>query len=80
MQRYGLQNKYKINSAILEKFLCGIETGYGRYGNPYHNMLHGADVAQTTHQLLVESKVMPNANSSLILWSLGLKVCRSVYC
>ena len=42
----------QISSQHLENFLSKIEAGYGRYGNPYHNATHAADVAITTHYFI----------------------------
>lgn len=42
----------QISSQHLENFLAKIEAGYGRYGNPYHNATHAADVAITTHYFI----------------------------
>jgi len=32
-----------------------METGYNKYSNPYHNMIHAADVTQTTHHVISRS-------------------------
>ena len=42
----------QISSQHLDNFLSKIEAGYGRYGNPYHNATHAADVAITTHYFI----------------------------
>ncbi|XP_041373982.1 calcium/calmodulin-dependent 3',5'-cyclic nucleotide phosphodiesterase 1A-like isoform X2 [Gigantopelta aegis] len=57
LQKYGIVTKFKINSTVLESFLFAIETGYSKYKNPYHNLCHGADVAQTVHFVLSQSKL-----------------------
>ena len=53
----------QISSQHLDNFLSKIEAGYGRYGNPYHNATHAADVAITTHYFI---------------HSLGLKVRKKI--
>jgi len=42
----------------MENFLSKIEEGYSRHKNPYHNNLHGADVAQTVHYMLCQTGLM----------------------
>jgi len=41
----------QISAHALDAFLLLLEQGYSRHGNPYHNLLHAADVAQTVHHL-----------------------------
>ncbi|XP_056010962.1 dual specificity calcium/calmodulin-dependent 3',5'-cyclic nucleotide phosphodiesterase 1A-like isoform X9 [Ostrea edulis] len=57
LQKYDLVTKYKINSSMLDSFLLQLEVGYSKYKNPYHNLVHGADVAQTVHYILSQSKL-----------------------
>ncbi|XP_046555434.1 calcium/calmodulin-dependent 3',5'-cyclic nucleotide phosphodiesterase 1A-like isoform X2 [Haliotis rubra] len=57
LQKYDLITKFKINTQVLESFLFALESGYSKYLNPYHNLLHGADVAQTVHYVLSQSKL-----------------------
>jgi len=45
----------KINSLCLENFLSMMEQGYSKHGNPYHNLVHAADVTQTTHAIITDS-------------------------
>ena len=42
----GLLSSYKIDAVTLCNFLFEIQAGYID-SNPYHNSLHGIDVAQT---------------------------------
>jgi len=32
-----------------------LQRGYSKYSNPYHNLVHAADVAQTIHYLITRS-------------------------
>ncbi|XP_064598070.1 dual specificity calcium/calmodulin-dependent 3',5'-cyclic nucleotide phosphodiesterase 1A-like [Liolophura sinensis] len=57
LQKYDLITKFKINTTTLDSFLMHLEQGYSKYQNPYHNLLHGADVAQTVHCVLTQSKM-----------------------
>ncbi|XP_033727876.1 calcium/calmodulin-dependent 3',5'-cyclic nucleotide phosphodiesterase 1A-like isoform X2 [Pecten maximus] len=57
LQKYDLISKFKISTNVLDSFLLAIEQGYSKYKNPYHNLLHGADVAQTVHFVLSQSKL-----------------------
>ena len=58
LQKYDLIAKYKISSNVLDVFLLNLEQGYTKYKNPYHNLLHGADVAQSVHVILTQSKLV----------------------
>ena len=40
---------------MLENLLLRLEAGYSKHENPYHNLAHAADVAQTTHHILSQS-------------------------
>lgn len=57
LQKYDLLTKFKINTSALDAFLLSMEAGYSKYKNPYHNLLHAADVAQTVHYILSSSKL-----------------------
>uniref|UniRef100_A0A1I8I0A0 Phosphodiesterase n=2 Tax=Macrostomum lignano TaxID=282301 RepID=A0A1I8I0A0_9PLAT len=58
LHKYDLISKFKINSSVLENFLYKCEEGYSKWGNPYHNLVHGADVAQTCHFIMHDSKLV----------------------
>jgi len=66
IHRQGLINKLRINTACLDNFLSSLEVGYSKFHNPYHNLIHGADVAHTTYYLLHQS--------SLTRWLTDLEV------
>ena len=50
-QEQGLVNKLQIQPRVLLSYLAMVEDHYRPFV-PYHNSLHAADVAQTTHYLL----------------------------
>ncbi|XP_052235980.1 dual specificity calcium/calmodulin-dependent 3',5'-cyclic nucleotide phosphodiesterase 1A-like isoform X4 [Dreissena polymorpha] len=58
LQKYDLIAKFKINNTVLDSFLLALEAGYSKYKNPYHNLVHGGDVAQTVHTILTQSKLV----------------------
>ncbi|CAF0835025.1 unnamed protein product [Adineta ricciae] len=58
MQRYNLPNKLHISITALQNFLEQMESGYSKYRNPYHNLIHAADVLQTTYQIIYNSGLM----------------------
>lgn len=58
LNRYGIIHKFKINSSVLESFLCSVEQGYCKFKNPYHNNIHAADVTQTVHYMLCQLGLM----------------------
>ncbi|XP_078700580.1 dual specificity calcium/calmodulin-dependent 3',5'-cyclic nucleotide phosphodiesterase 1A-like isoform X4 [Branchiostoma floridae x Branchiostoma belcheri] len=55
MMRYDLLAKFKIGVGTLFNFLEALEVGYSKYQNPYHNLVHGADVTQTMHSILFQT-------------------------
>jgi calcium/calmodulin-dependent 3',5'-cyclic nucleotide phosphodiesterase len=70
LQRYDLINKFKINVQMLECFLLRVEEGYSKHNNPYHNLVHAADVTQTTHYLV--------SQSGLALWLTDLEMLATI--
>ncbi|KAL5105853.1 Calcium/calmodulin-dependent 3'5'-cyclic nucleotide phosphodiesterase 1C [Taenia crassiceps] len=57
LHKYNLISKFQIDSTRLENLLLRLEIGYSRYRNPYHNLIHASDVAQTCHVILTTSKL-----------------------
>ncbi|CAD5122645.1 DgyrCDS11054 [Dimorphilus gyrociliatus] len=70
LQRYDLIAKFKISTQVLESFLAQLESGYSKYTNPYHNLIHAADIAQTVHHIL--------SQSSLAHWLTDLEVFATI--
>ncbi|XP_053327921.1 dual specificity calcium/calmodulin-dependent 3',5'-cyclic nucleotide phosphodiesterase 1A [Spea bombifrons] len=56
--RYDLVNRFKIPVACLVSFVEALEAGYSKYRNPYHNLVHAADVAQTVHYIILHTGIM----------------------
>ncbi|KAH3760124.1 vacuolar protein sorting protein 18 [Pelomyxa schiedti] len=50
-ESHGLFEKFNINQGAFQTWLQGISKGY--LNNPYHNVMHAADVVQATHFLLL---------------------------
>uniref|UniRef100_A0A1I8J257 Phosphodiesterase n=1 Tax=Macrostomum lignano TaxID=282301 RepID=A0A1I8J257_9PLAT len=71
LHKYDLINKFKINTNVLENFLTKCEEGYSRFSNPYHNLVHGADVAQTCHFIMSSSK--------LVNWLTDLEIFATIF-
>lgn len=40
------------------QFVEALESGYSKYKNPYHNLIHAADVTQTAHFLMLHTGLM----------------------
>jgi calcium/calmodulin-dependent 3',5'-cyclic nucleotide phosphodiesterase len=40
-----------------------MENGYSKYRNPYHNLVHAADVLQTVYQIIYNSGLMVVVNA-----------------
>uniref|UniRef100_M3XT07 Dual specificity calcium/calmodulin-dependent 3',5'-cyclic nucleotide phosphodiesterase 1A n=1 Tax=Mustela putorius furo TaxID=9669 RepID=M3XT07_MUSPF len=58
--RYDLINRFKIPVSCLISFAEGLEVGYSKYKNPYHNLIHAADVTQTVHYIMLHTGIMMN--------------------
>ncbi|XP_034561801.1 calcium/calmodulin-dependent 3',5'-cyclic nucleotide phosphodiesterase 1C [Notolabrus celidotus] len=58
LTRYDLINRFKVPIAALVSFADSLEVGYSKHKNPYHNLMHAADVTQTIHFLLLKTGMM----------------------
>ncbi|XP_064371111.1 dual specificity calcium/calmodulin-dependent 3',5'-cyclic nucleotide phosphodiesterase 1A isoform X2 [Dromaius novaehollandiae] len=56
--RYDLLSRFKIPVPNLISFAEALEVGYSKYKNPYHNLIHAADVTQTVHYILIHTGIM----------------------
>ncbi|XP_042653040.1 calcium/calmodulin-dependent 3',5'-cyclic nucleotide phosphodiesterase 1B isoform X2 [Tyto alba] len=56
--RHNLNSRFKIPAVFLTTLLDALETGYGKYRNPYHNQVHAADVTQTVHCFLLRTGML----------------------
>uniref|UniRef100_A0A4W3J5Q7 Phosphodiesterase n=1 Tax=Callorhinchus milii TaxID=7868 RepID=A0A4W3J5Q7_CALMI len=56
--RYDLINRFRIPVSSLISFVEALEAGYTKHKNPYHNLNHAADVAQTVHYLMLHTGIM----------------------
>lgn len=45
----------QIPISSLVSFVEALEVGYSKHKNPYHNLIHAADVTQTVHYLLLKT-------------------------
>lgn len=55
----------QIPVQALVQFVEALECGYSKYKNPYHNLIHAADVTQTAHFLMLHTGLMViNAQST----------------
>ncbi|XP_074478064.1 dual specificity calcium/calmodulin-dependent 3',5'-cyclic nucleotide phosphodiesterase 1A isoform X1 [Sebastes fasciatus] len=55
LTRYDLINRFKVPISALISFMDSLEVGYSKHKNPYHNLMHAADVTQTIHYLLLKT-------------------------
>ncbi|GMT29386.1 hypothetical protein PFISCL1PPCAC_20683, partial [Pristionchus fissidentatus] len=53
--RYGFMDRFKIPFSALECYLSALEVGYSKHNNPYHNVMHSADVSQSSHFMLSQT-------------------------
>ncbi|VDM16469.1 unnamed protein product [Hydatigera taeniaeformis] len=51
-QRHRICDIFNIPCRVLEAFLSQLERGYSKYGNPYHNLIHAADVVHTCNSIM----------------------------
>ncbi|XP_077010486.1 dual specificity calcium/calmodulin-dependent 3',5'-cyclic nucleotide phosphodiesterase 1A isoform X3 [Tamandua tetradactyla] len=56
--RYDLVNRFKIPIPCLIAFAEALEVGYSKFKNPYHNLIHAADVTQTVHCIMLHTGIM----------------------
>ncbi|XP_051478853.1 dual specificity calcium/calmodulin-dependent 3',5'-cyclic nucleotide phosphodiesterase 1A isoform X2 [Apus apus] len=56
--RYDLFSRFKIPVPNLISFAEALEVGYSKYKNPYHNLIHAADVTQTVHYIMIHTGIM----------------------
>ncbi|NWI58660.1 PDE1C phosphodiesterase, partial [Calyptomena viridis] len=58
LTRCDLINRFKIPISALVSFVEALEVGYSKHKNPYHNLIHAADVTQTVHYLLLQTGIV----------------------
>ncbi|XP_017284574.1 calcium/calmodulin-dependent 3',5'-cyclic nucleotide phosphodiesterase 1A [Kryptolebias marmoratus] len=58
LTRYDLINRFRIPIQALVQFVEALESGYSKHRNPYHNLIHAADVTQTAHFLMLHTGLM----------------------
>ncbi|KAM7406754.1 hypothetical protein PAMA_002797 [Pampus argenteus] len=61
LTRYDLINRFRIPVQALVQFVEALENGYSKHRNPYHNLIHAADVTQTAHFLMLHTGLMVGA-------------------
>lgn len=49
---------FKVPISALISFVDTLEVGYNKHKNPYHNLMHAADVTQTIHYLLLKTGIV----------------------
>uniref|UniRef100_UPI0037E8E2AD dual specificity calcium/calmodulin-dependent 3',5'-cyclic nucleotide phosphodiesterase 1A n=1 Tax=Semicossyphus pulcher TaxID=241346 RepID=UPI0037E8E2AD len=55
LTRYDLITRFKIPISAVVSFVEALEVGYSKHKNPYHNLMHAADVTQSVHYLLLKT-------------------------
>ncbi|CAG9535970.1 unnamed protein product [Cercopithifilaria johnstoni] len=53
--RYHFFERYKIPVKTLENYIGALEVGYSKHNNPYHNIVHAADVTASSHFMLSQT-------------------------
>ncbi len=54
---------WQIPVSALVSFVEALEVGYSKNKNPYHNLIHAADVTQTVHYLLLKTGMVVRWNT-----------------
>uniref|UniRef100_A0A087XZ25 Phosphodiesterase n=1 Tax=Poecilia formosa TaxID=48698 RepID=A0A087XZ25_POEFO len=67
LTRYDLINRFRIPVQALVQFVEALENGYSKHRNPYHNLIHAADVTQTAHFLMLHTGLMKWLCCSLLI-------------
>lgn len=60
----------QVPVSALMSFLDSLEAGYSKHKNPYHNLMHAADVTQTIHYLLLKTGMVVRSVVTLFSCSL----------
>ncbi|XP_029314105.1 LOW QUALITY PROTEIN: calcium/calmodulin-dependent 3',5'-cyclic nucleotide phosphodiesterase 1C [Cottoperca gobio] len=71
LTRYDLINRFKVPISALMSFVDSLEMGYSKYKNPYHNLMHAADVTQTIHYLLLKT--------GMVHWLTELEIFATIF-
>ncbi|XP_043939909.1 calcium/calmodulin-dependent 3',5'-cyclic nucleotide phosphodiesterase 1B isoform X2 [Protopterus annectens] len=71
LARYNLNSRFKIPFSCLVPFLDALESGYSKYQNPYHNLVHAADVMQTVHCFLM--------STGMVQWLTELEILAVIF-
>ncbi|XP_052320239.1 dual specificity calcium/calmodulin-dependent 3',5'-cyclic nucleotide phosphodiesterase 1C-like [Oncorhynchus keta] len=58
LTRYDLISRFKVKCEFGVLVVEALEVGYGKHNNPYHNLMHAADVIQTIHYLLLKTGIV----------------------
>lgn len=56
----------QIPISALVSFVEALEVGYSKHKNPYHNLMHAADVTQTVHYLLFKTGVVVSTGVGIL--------------
>lgn len=65
----NLQFCVQIPVQALVQFVEALENGYSKHRNPYHNLIHAADVTQTAHFLMLHTGLMvTHTHVHIFLW------------
>lgn len=48
----------QIPISALVSFVEALEVGYSKHKNPYHNLMHAADVTQTVHYFMLKTGIV----------------------
>lgn len=56
----------QVPISALMSFVDSLEMGYSKYKNPYHNLMHAADVTQTIHYLLLKTGMVVSVDANFL--------------
>jgi hypothetical protein len=72
----GLLKRFSVRASKFRNFFSAIENGY--LANPYHNALHGADILQTVHVMLMGEAMQRSFSEIEVLVALFAAACHDV--
>lgn len=72
---------FQIPISALVSFVEALEVGYSKHKNPYHNLMHAADVTQTVHYLLYKTGVaVSTGGNTHLCWRVSWGWAQDAWC
>ncbi|PAV91452.1 hypothetical protein WR25_01746 [Diploscapter pachys] len=75
---YGFMDRFKIPLSAMDNFFHALEIGYLKHNNPYHNVVHAADVTQSSHFMLSQTGLANSLSDMELLAILFAAACHDL--